>query len=292
MPRIRIVTDSTCDIPESLLRQFDIAVVPLTVRPSPGGVISASRSEYVTPDELVARMQRGVLGQLEVAAPEIEDLISFYRQVRDTCDGVLSIHCSSKLSDTVSNAMVARESFGPMGPGGAFPIAVVDSLSMSMGLGWLALALAREALKGDDLSRLASKASRLIERSHVAFYSDRPEVLHRVGRVPRLQSGWEGLASTTPLYHIDEGHVVVYERTRTRPKARDALYNFVEDFPKIGDIAVIHTGAANDVELLLTRVGAIYPRERVLVIQASPPIAAWLGPEAVGVAVIEAEDPL
>ena len=194
------------------------------------------------------------------------------------------------MSDAVANAAVARDAFGPMGRGGPFPIAVVDSLSMSMGLGWMALVLAREAIEGDDLPRLVSKAARLTERSHVAFYADRPEALHRAGRTPKLQSGWDSLASMTPLYHVDEGQIVVYERTRTRPKARDALYNFVEDFPKIGEIAIIHTGALNDVELLLTRIGAIYPRERVLVIQASPPVTAWLGPDAVGVAVIEAEE--
>lgn len=290
MPHIKIVTDSTCDIPEALLRQFDIAVVPLTLSQGRAMVGSSSAGESLSTGEWVEMLRGGAFAQHEVLAPELEDFQGFYRQVRDTCDGVLSIHVSSKLSDTVANAMVARESFGPMGPGGPFPIAVIDSLSMTMGLGWIVLALAREASQGDDLPKLASKASRLIERSHVAFYSDRPDVLHRAGRVPRLQAQWEGLASLTPLYHIDEGQVVVYERTRTRPKARDALYNFVEDFPKIGDIAVIHTGALNDVELLLTRVGAIYPRERVLVIQASPPIAAWLGPEAVGVAVIEADE--
>jgi DegV family protein with EDD domain len=286
MPHIKIVTDSTCDIPEALLRQFDISVVPLNVNLGRG----VGGGGSLSPAELVERLRGGAFAEPDVSAPEIEDFTGFYRQVRDTCDGVLSIHISSKLSDTVANATVAREAFGPMGPGGPFPIAVVDSLSMTMGLGWVALALARDALEGEDLTKLVSKASRLIERSHVAFYADRPEVLHRAERVPRLQAQWDGLASITPLYHIDEGHVVVYERTRTRPKARDALYNFVEDFPKIGDIAVIHTGAANDVELLLTRIGAIYPRERVLVIQASPPVTAWLGPEAVGVAVIEAEE--
>ncbi len=287
MPHIRIVTDSTCDIPESLLKQLDIAVVTFGVQLGQG---AASTGDQVTLEALVDRLRSGSLSRAEVVEPSIDDLIQFYRDLRDTCDGVLSIHGSSKLSDAIANATVARDAFGPMGIGGPFPISVVDSLSMSMGMGWIALALAREAAKGDDLPKLVSKATRLTERSHIAFYADRPEVLHRAGRVPRLMLQWDSLASMTPLYHVDEGQIVVYERTRTRPKARDALYNFVEDFPKIGDIAVIHTGALNDVELLLTRVGAIYPRERVLVIQASPAVTAWLGPEAVGVAVIEAEE--
>jgi len=291
MPHIRILTDSTCDIPESLLKQLDISVIPLSVEADVDSAGTGAGSGSFSADELVQRMRSGVaLAQPRVLEPNIEEFTQHYREMRDTCDGILSIHVSSKLSDTIANANVSREAFGPMGPGGPFPIAVVDSLSMTMGLGWMVLALARDAMQGDDLSTLSLKASRLIERSHVAFYADRPEVLHRAGRTPRLQSQWDSLAQMTPLYHVDEGQIVIYERTRTRPKARDALYNFVEDFPKIGDIAIIHTGAINDVELLLTRVGAIYPRERVIVLQAGPPTAAWLGPDAVGVAVIEAEE--
>jgi fatty acid-binding protein DegV len=106
----------------------------------------------------------------------------------------------------------------------------------------------------------------------------------------RAHSGGESLNNFRPLFHLDEGQAVIYERTRTRSKARDALYNFVEDFPKIGELAVFHTGAFYDLEHLMTRIGAIYPRERVLIYQAGPAVAAWVGPDALGVAVIEADE--
>jgi fatty acid-binding protein DegV len=93
-----------------------------------------------------------------------------------------------------------------------------------------------------------------------------------------------------PLFNLEEGQVVVYERTRTRPKARDALYNFVEDFPRIADMAAIYTGQQNDLEHLLTRVGAIYPRDRILIVQPGLATSAWLGAEALGVAVYEGEE--
>src|SRR5881296_2371577 len=77
--------------------------------------------------------------------------------------------------------------------------------------------------------------------------------------------------SSTKLYSASRAFA------RVRAKARDALYNFVEDFPKIGEMAVLHTGAQNDLEHLLTRVGAIYPRERVAVLQPGPTVTCWLG---------------
>ena len=69
-----------------------------------------------------------------------------------------------------------------------------------------------------------------------------------------------------------------------------APVKFVEDFPKIGEMAVLHTGAQNDLEHLLTRVGAIYPRERVAVLQPGPTVTCWLGREALAVAVFEGEE--
>ncbi len=285
MPHIRIVTDSACDIPDSLLGQLDVTVVPCSVRWGDALFLEAG-------EPLVAALRAaGALSPRPgVEAPSVEQLTQVYRQMRDTCDGVLSIHTSSKLSDAYANALLAKEAFSRGMGGGPFPIAVVDSLSISMGLGWLALSMAQAVEAKLNLQKLTSMANRLAGQVHVAFYADSLLGLLKTGRVPRLEPHAGGLASSKPLLHVDEGHVVVYERTRTRPKARDALYNFVEDFPKIGEIAVLHTGASLDVEHLMTRIGAIYPRERVLIMHPGAAVSAWLGPDAVGVAVLEGEE--
>jgi DegV family protein with EDD domain len=168
---------------------------------------------------------------------------------------------------------------------------VVDTQSVSMGLGWVVLAVARAAEGGMDLPRLVGLAGRLSGQSHFAFFTEQTEVLLKSGRAGRLAGQAESLAPLRPLFHLDEGGVALYERTRTRAKARDALYNFVEDFPKIGELCVVHTNVTqNDVEHLLTRIGAIYPRERVMIVRPGPALASWLGPDAMGVAVLEGEE--
>lgn len=285
MPHIRVVTDSACDIPENLLRQLDITVVPIHLRWN--GITYLDKAT-ITTDEVLVQLRAGV--PPEVEAPPVEEFSRIYRSMRETCDGVLSVHLSSRLSETFTNASIAREAFGPIGQGGPFPVAVVDSMSVSMGLGWIVLAVARAAASGMDLPRLVSLTTRLAGLSHVAFITEQTGILLRSGRAPRLGSQADSLAQLRPLFHLDEGQIAVYDRTRTRSKARDSLYNFVEDFPKIGELAVLHTGQQNDVEHLLTRIGAIYPRERVLIIQPGPSTAAWLGPDALGVAVLEGED--
>jgi DegV family protein with EDD domain len=284
MTHIKVVTDSSCDIPESLVRRYDITVVPQGLRW--GSEILLDNID-IDAERTLARMRSGLP---EAEPPSVEEFGRTYRSLRDGCDGVISIHLSSKLSETFANASIAREAFGPIGQGGPFPVAVVDSMSVTMGLGWIVLAVATAAETGIDLPRLVGLATRLSGLSHVAFFTEQTEVLLRSGRAGRLAMQSETLASMRPLFHLDEGHVAVYERTRTRAKARDSLYNFVEDFPKIGDLAVFHTSTQNEVEHLLTRVGAIYPRDRVLVIQPSALLAAWLGPDALGVAVLEGEE--
>jgi DegV family protein with EDD domain len=281
MPRIRVVTDSTCDIPDALLRQFDITVVPFMVR--------WGQEEYVdragiTTSQLLQRLEEQGGPLPEAVPPSIDEFSRVYRSMRETCDGVISLHVSAKLSETLANAGVAREAFGPVGHGGPFPIAVVDSMSMSMGLGWMVLAVARAAMAGLDLVKLVNLAGRLRGQTHLAFITEEMSGLSRI--MPNFSS----IASLRPLFHLEEGQIAVYERTRTRAKARDALYNFVEDFPKIGEMAVLHTGAQNDLEHLLTRVGAIYPRERVAVLQPGPAVTCWLGREALAVAVFEGEE--
>jgi DegV family protein with EDD domain len=287
VPRIRVVTDSTCDIPDSLLRQLDITVVPLSIAWDAESYLD---KPGVANPQLLKRVVDPGGPRPMVLAPDVEDLSRVYRSMRDTCDGVISIHVSSRLSETYANAAIAREGFGPVGHGGPFPVAVVDSMSLTMGLGWLVLAVAQAAKAGLDLSRLATMASRLRGQTHVAFITEQLDGLIKSGGAANLASQWSSLASMRPLFNLEEGQVVVYERTRTRPKARDALYNFVEDFPRIADMAAIYTGPQNDLEHLLTRVGAIYPRDRILIVQPGLATSAWLGPDALGVAVYEGEE--
>jgi DegV family protein with EDD domain len=285
MTHIRVVTDSACDIPENFLRQLDITVVPQRIRW--GDQVYLDKIN-INAEETLARLRSGQPPEAE--APTVEEFSRTYRSLRDTCDGVISIHISARLSDTYTNATIAREGFSPIGQGGPFPVAVVDSMSVTMGQGWIVLAVAKAAASGLELPKLVSMATRLSGFSHVAFFTEQTEVLLKSGRAGRLGLQTESLSSMRPLFHLDEGQVAVYEKTRTRAKARDSLYNFVEDFPKIGELAIFHTSTQNEVEHLLTRVGAIYPRDGVVIIQPSAPLAAWLGPDALGVAVLEGEE--
>src|SRR5688572_14132250 len=136
MPKIRIVTDSACDLPPTFLEQFGIKVAPHAIR---WGDEAYLPGVDITSGALIERMRAAGSEWPQVEGPDVEQFALIYRELRDASDGVLSVHASSKLSESYANAMVAREAFGPLGQGGPFPVAVVDSLQTTMGLGWMVL---------------------------------------------------------------------------------------------------------------------------------------------------------
>ena len=172
MPRIRVVTDSACDIPENLVRQLEIVVLPL--RLTWGSEIYLDRTG-ISSDETLARVRAGLIPDIE--GPPVEEFSRTYRGLRESADGVISLHHSARLSDTYGNAAIAREAFGPVGAGGPFPVGVVDTQSVSMGLGWVTLAVARAAAGGMDLPKLVGLAGRLSGQSHFAFFTEHTDVL-------------------------------------------------------------------------------------------------------------------
>jgi fatty acid-binding protein DegV len=90
-----------------------------------------------------------------------------------------------------------------------------------------------------------------------------------------------------PLLLIDEGHIVPYERTRTRAKAIDGLYTFIEDFPNVHEVSVMYSTTPEDVDKLLDKLMLIFPRDNVLCAEYGPALGTHLGPGAMGVAAYE-----
>jgi DegV family protein with EDD domain len=160
-----------------------------------------------------------------------------------------------------------------------------------MGLGLIALQAAQAAASGASWTEVINVAQRTVPQTHVAFFVDSIEPLHRSGRVPKLTPLIEGLLPLKPLLRLDNGQVLLLERTRTRYKALDALYTFIEDFPHIETLILMYCTSTNEVEALANRLSAaeILPRDRIFLVQYGPALAATIGPSAVGAAVYEGQ---
>jgi DegV family protein with EDD domain len=279
MARIKIVTDSTCDIPPPLLAELGIDVVPVLAyigdQPYRLGIDIPNEQFY-------AALQDGDT-PIRTSAPAPVVFEQLYRRLTTEYDHVFSIHLSSRLGGIYRAAVQARSKL----PASLTRIEVIDSKSASMGLGAIVLAAARAARDGMHPEQVARLINRMIQHTHVIFFVDTIELLEKGGRLSVGAAVLSSMQRTKPLLILDEGEIQAYERTRTRAKAIEGLFTFIEDFPNVQEVTALYATTPEDIDKLLEKVELIFPRERVQVAQFGPSIAAHVGPGAMGVVVFE-----
>ncbi len=282
MARIKIVTDSAADIPLSVAHELGIEVVPLNIivdnQPYRAGIELSDEQFY----ELLQNGQHA----FTTTAPPYLFFEQMYRRLALEYDHVFSIHMSNRLSNVYQTAVQGRSKL----PASMTRIELIDSRSASMGLGTVVLAAARAVQNGASPAEVAHLINAMIQHTHLVFFVDSMEYLEQSGMLALASSILGSMQRIKPLMLVDEGEIVPYERTRTRAKAIEGLYTFIEDFPQVQDVTVLYATTPEDVDKLLEKVEPIFPRERVQITRFSPSIAAHLGPGAMGVAVFEGLD--
>lgn len=276
---IRVVTDSTCDLPGTLVRDYGITVVPASVCLDDQLYLDGVS---LTTADLLARPAGSAPPTTE--PPSTATFEQVYRRVAADrpCDGILSIHPSASLSGALHSANAARAALGQ-----GVPILVVDSQAASLGLGLLVSAVARQAATGASWNELLHTIQRLRGQTHFAWMADSAEPLARSGRWGKGLPPAESLVGNRPVFWLDEGRITLLDRTRTRHKAFDALASFVEDFPQVASLALVYGNQTPDVEAFIGRLATARPQAGLIAVQYGPANAAHFGPNAVGVAVTE-----
>jgi DegV family protein with EDD domain len=220
---------------------------------------------------------------MEVMAPLPTAFEQTYRRLAVEHDHIFSIHLSSRLGSVHRSA---KEGCARL-PASLTRIELIDSRSASMGQGMVALAAARAVRDGASPEEVQHLINGMIQHTHVVFFVDTLEYLERSGRLSLAAPVLGSMQRIKPLLLVDDGDIVPYERTRTRAKAIEGLFTFVEDFPLVQDVYVMYATTPDDVEKLLEKIELIFPRERVRVAQFGPGVALHVGPGAMGVAVFE-----
>lgn len=282
MPRVAVVTDSTADIPPELVARYGIHVVPLTVRL---GDETFEDGVTITPPQFMERLMASDAFPT-TSQPSVGRFQEVYNDLAADYDGIVSIHISSRLSGTYQSAVLARDLIN-----GRRPIAVIDSRSASMGLGFPVLRAARLAGEGASLEDVKRAAEVACGATQAIFLVDTLEYLRRGGRIGRAAEIVGSILQLKPILRLDEGVVVPFARTRTRPKATAGLIELVRDIPRIEQLAILTTTETDDLERVADALADRCPRERMIFSRFSPVLAAHLGPGALGVIVDEGEIP-
>lgn len=282
MTSIKIVTDSTSDIPLGLAHELGIEIVPMHIHV---GEQTFRAGLDITADQFYQWLQDGRVKATTSAPPPVV-FEQVYRRLAAEYEHIFSIHLSGRLGTTYRSAQQARAKL----PASATRTEVVDSKLASMGLGLVAIHAAEAVLDGASPAEVSHLINALKQHCHVVFFVDSIEYLEHSGRLSLATSVLGSMQRIKPLMLLDEGEIVPYERTRTRAKAIEGLYTFIEDFPRVQEVIALYATTSEDVEKLLEKVDPIFSRDRVQIMQFGPSIGVHLGPGAMGVAVFEGID--
>ena len=270
---VRVVTDSACDLPDELIERFGIQVVPLTIRFGHEELVD--RKELST-DEFWRRLAASDVLP-ETSAPSAGAFEETFRRLAgDGATGIVCINLSSKLSATMQAAQVAAQSVQD-----ACPVAVIDSLSVSMGLGNLCITAAERAADGDSLDSIVANVTDRRNRSKLFGTLDTLEYLKKGGRVGNARALLGSMLAIKPVVELRDGQVEEAGKVRTRSKALRLLVDRVKEGP-FENLAVLE-GNAPDVDALLTLLEPLSPRDEIVVGQIGPVIGTHAGPGVIGV---------
>jgi len=275
---VKVVTDSTADLPDQLVQELGITVVPIYVRF--GEEVYRDRVN-ISEDEFYQRLEHTTVHPSTVQ-PGPQDFLEVYRKLSSDADGIVSIHISGKLSGTCNSALMAKEMMGT-----GCPIEVVDSETLSMSLGLIVIVAATAAKAGESLDKVVEAVKQTIPQIHFLALLDTLKYLAKGGRIGKVKALLGSVLSVKPMLAIKDGELVPVSQVRTRAKGIDKLFDFVRKATNIQDLAIVYNTTPDEALALSGRMGSIFPQERIRLARVGPGLGVHGGPGALIVAIRE-----
>ncbi len=272
---IAIVTDSGASLPQELVEEYDVTVVPLGVQ---FGNDVYRDGVDITREEFYERLAGPEVPRTSQPAPA--EFISTYRKLLERVKTIISIHITSTGSGTYQVANLAKASFPDA------DIEVVDSLSASMGTGFMVLAAAQAVRNGKTKEEIIRILTDL--RSRISAYAVINSVRHllKSGRIHKGQALIASLLSIKPLVSVKEGVVEVVDRVRTYQAAVERLIELTREAARGSRVrvSVVHGNALAEAKRLRERLRAVLNcGEDIIVSDIGAPLAVHGGPGIIGV---------
>jgi DegV family protein with EDD domain len=276
--KIGIVTDSTSDLPKHLIEQYELEVIPT--------ILILDGKEYadghgISRDDFYTQLP-SLQTPPTTAAPSIGEFSARYDSLlKRGCEHIISIHAAEELTTIVNSARQAAQDY----PG---KITVLDSGSLTLGIGFQVIAAAEAAENGLQAALDAIKTTR--ERLKVYAALDTMEYLRRSGRVPGAVATLGGLLSIKPLIELLDGDVKAIGAVRTTSQANERILNLLLGQGELERLAILHTGAEWRAKELLDAVmqkaSQSVPRN-ILMVNVTAVIGTHLGPNGLGFASVK-----
>ncbi len=275
---VKVVTDSTADLPLTVAQELGITVVPLFVH---FGTEVYRDGTELGADEFYRRLVHGNILP-KTSAPPSGLFTKVYRKLGAESEGVISIHISHKLSATYESALLGRQALG-----GDYHVEVIDSLNASMALGLLVILAAKAAQAGANLKEVTELVQQAIPQSHLIGLVDTLEYLHKGGRIGKAQAFLGTALSIKPLLTIRGGETYPIKRVRTRSRAIDELCKLARGFQPFKEMATLSSSAPEEAEMLTERLASLFPKNKIYRARFGPILGTYVGPGSLGIGFIK-----
>lgn len=279
---VRIVTDSTADIPPEQAKALGIMVVPLTVSFGDEDYLDGVNLDNAT---FYQKLQTSKVTPRTSQPPPAAFAEAFSSLINEGADSILAILVSSKLSGTYQSARTGLDSL----PDDVrkIPIEIVDSATVSMGMGFAVMEAAKEAQQGDSLEEILTRLRSRLARTQILFVLDTLEYLKRGGRVGGAKAFLGNMLSVKPILAIKDGTVKGIEQPRTRSKANARITQLVGEMGQFEQFGIVESDAEAG-QQLTSALKAVYPHE-ISAYKLGAAVGTYAGPGTAGVVLVTAQ---
>ena len=275
---VRVVTDSSSDMPRDVAEQYGISVIPQKII---FGTEELRGGVDITGDEFYRRVSSSpTLPTTSQASPgEFREL---YESIAADADGIVSVHVSGALSGTVNSARSGGDQAEI-----ECPVEVVDSMQAGMGTGLVAIAAARAANDGGDLGEVVSAAEDAASRCETYVLLDTLEYLQKGGRIGKARAMLATLLSIKPMIILREGIVDELGKERSHRKGMARLRRVTEDFAPLDELCVNYTTTPDEARAFADQLSSLLPEDKQpLLAQIGPAVGTYTGPSAIGISLL------
>ena len=282
MGKVAIVTDSSVSIPDEILNQYDIKLVPL--------VFNLDNKTYRdlidirTGDELF-RLVDSSRNFPTTSAPPPGEYVEVYRSLADRTDSIFNVTMSSNLSMTFKSANQAKEEVQSELPN--LKVEIFDSKTTVGAMGLMVVAAAQAAAAGQNLTAIVKLGEKIRAKINYLFMMDTLSYLARSGRISKAAALAGNMLSMKPITEIstETGRPSVLARPRSKGKALQTLLDIMKeraDTTKPIRLMIDHTGLVAEVEKLKETALNEFSCAEVLTCRYHPISSLIVGPGGVG----------
>ncbi len=272
---VAVVTDSTADMPASLVEETGIHIVPALVR---FGEKEFKDGVDLDADTFYRRLENDKDLFPTTSQPSAGEFMNVYQSLLDDHEAVVSVQISSMLSGTYASALQGAQQADP----NSRRIINIDSKTASMSTAWLALKVKERLDAGASASEAAQSAQDMVERTGFMGTPETLEYLRRGGRMGAAQALLGSILRIRPVIAVDNGVVVPLAKPRSHRKAVTKMRQIVEEAAPLSNLCILYSSDAMEARELLNELkGLVSPGGRTLTSQLGPAIGAHLGPNSI-----------